>query len=160
MATRYIQGSPVDYQGRTDGVAVPAGYIGETIVVNCGAATASGVNSVATICSYSLPAGNWSVHAFDSFYNLGRGTGGHLGGADLYDGASVIADGRYKSSWGATASTNDTESFGVELSAVLSFTGANKTISFRVRTDSPSGGTGSPSTTSRGFGKMIFTRIG
>lgn len=31
MSTRFIQGSPVDYQGRTDGTAVPTGYIGEVI---------------------------------------------------------------------------------------------------------------------------------
>jgi hypothetical protein len=144
-----------------DGTAVPSGFVNQYFNVAATAVTASGVDSLATICSQLLTPGDYRITAFDSFFMGARPSAGIMaGGADIFDGTSVLSDGRSAAVWFSTADARDSQYFQVCLAARISIN-ANKTISFRVRNDQISGSPGgTPTCDSRGFGKLIIERVG
>lgn len=72
MSTRFIQGSPVDYQGRTDGTVVPAGYIGEVkSVIQSGAISITTATNYTNVGSVIVPKGVWSIEAHALFLSTG-----------------------------------------------------------------------------------------
>lgn len=60
MSTRFIQGTPVNYQGRTDGAAVPAGMVGQT-ESNSGSLTALTSGQFGDRGQLTLTAGVWMI---------------------------------------------------------------------------------------------------
>lgn len=59
MATRFIQGSPINYQGRADGAVPPSGYIGQTI--SSTDASSTGIAAYEDKITLTLTAGTWAV---------------------------------------------------------------------------------------------------
>lgn len=72
MSTRFIQGSPANYQGRVDGAAVPAGQIGE-IVHTVQTTIAANSTVSGNITTLALPSsGIWLLNV--TYIAAGTGT--------------------------------------------------------------------------------------
>lgn len=72
MSTRFIQGSPANYQGRVDGAAIPAGYVGEAIgtlrsgtngASYSGRSSTAPTNTMAALASQTINKGVYLVSA-------------------------------------------------------------------------------------------------
>ena len=150
-------------QSAGDGTAVPAGYVGEIVpgTLSVVTATFSGGNAgIATMGSRTLGVGVWLVFAEEIAYNNARpSTGISIGGSDLYDGSSVIVDGKYVASWGATATIGEYPTFRVNHTVNYTVASGTKVISFRLRCDASSGTPNSGSVTNRAYGFIRAVRI-
>lgn len=152
-------GTPI--KGKTDGVAVDTGYVGQTIVV-AASSVVSTSSSVAIVATYSLPQGTYLILAYDGFIHGTRPTSGVTSVEfDIYDSSasSVLSRIPAIAPWAASSTIGDMQRSSTSLHATISFTGTNKTIQFRMFGSYLSGDSTNHTVTSYGNGKMTFVRI-
>lgn len=90
MSTRFIQGTPVNYQGRTDGTVTPSGFLGETLQGQQFSNTSMFGNGVwGDVASVTLTPGRWSITGFVVFILNGSTTSSISAGISTTAGNSA-----------------------------------------------------------------------
>jgi hypothetical protein len=162
----YTIGNGVLQQGRTNGVAVTTGYVGEIISADTSVVTATWTSGTATavMTSLSVTAGTWLLLGNAVGYNGVRGGTGTISllGCDLYNStdAAIIISNEFMAGWdgAAAGATYDCQHAGLNAMATLLVT-ATKTIQFRIKITSGGGSPVNANVSSRTGGKLYAIRI-
>lgn len=157
-------GHGVSVPGRTNGVAVEAGYVGETFFVGTSELTAAYGTADATkiLASQSLPAGTWSISAFAVCQNVTRPSAGYgMPYVEIYDSSTStslhVTTGGY---WRVSPDVAQDSAWNfLHAEQVLKFSGANRTIQFRLVASTASQTPTGYTVTAYSSGYLKFTRI-
>jgi hypothetical protein len=125
-------------------------------------ATYTAGGGVATISSITASAGTYMVYAFDTIYISNAPSAGAIGGGtDLYDatGTTQLTVQPFTCQKFSSDAYQDEPYAAASLVTKWTFTGADRTILFRVRADAASGTPTNGTVSSRGSGKMTLVRI-